>query len=211
MEKPVIIFGAHGMGRAAQEIFNSHDILIYGFLDDNKELHGKEINDILVMGAMDDDGFLKYIGKKCEAFVAIDENTVRKNVVKMLNDRRKVMPINAFHKDSTVSPHAHIGHGNFVNMGARVGVNANVANHCIIQANAVVDFEATLGDFVQVGIGASIGSNAIVENEAFIGAGAVVIAGITVGKGARVGAGSLVIADVPAGATVFGNPAKEME
>ena len=211
MDKPVIIFGASGMGRAAQEIFNSHDILIYGFLDDDKELQGTEINDILVMGNMEDDGYLKYIGKKCEAFVAVDENVVRKNVVKILNDRRKVMPVNAFHRDATVSPHAHIGHGNFVNMGARVGVNASISNHCILHANSVVDFDASLGDFVQVGAGACIGSNAVVESEAFIGAGAVVVAGITIGKGARVGAGSLVITDVPAGVTVFGNPAKEIE
>ena len=206
-----MIFGASGMGRAAQEIFSSHDILIYGFLDDNQALHGKDINDIPVMGAMDDDGYLKYIGKKCEAFVAIDENAVRKNVVKILNERRKVMPMNALHKDSTVAPHAYIGHGNFVNMGARVGVNARVSNHCIIHANAVVDFEAALGDFVQVGIGANVGSNTVIEEEVFIGAGATVVAGITVGKGARIGAGSLVIADVPAGATVFGNPAKEIQ
>ena len=41
MNKPVIIFGASGIGIAAYEIFRSQDILIYGFLDDRKEIIGE--------------------------------------------------------------------------------------------------------------------------------------------------------------------------
>lgn len=43
---------------------------------------------------------------------------------------------------------------------------------------------------------------------ASIGAGAVIMCGITIGEWAMVGAGAVVIEDVPAGATVVGNPAR---
>ena len=47
-----------------------------------------------------------------------------------------------------------------------------------------------------------------VEEGASIGSGATVMCGIRIGKGAMVGAGAVVTKDVPAGATVVGNPAR---
>jgi len=45
---------------------------------------------------------------------------------------------------------------------------------------------------------------------AWIGAGAIILPGVTVGEGSIVGAGSVVTRDVPAGATVAGNPARPL-
>ena len=45
---------------------------------------------------------------------------------------------------------------------------------------------------------------------ASIGSGAVILCGVTIGEGAMVGAGAVVTKDVPAGATVVGNPARMM-
>lgn len=210
MKNPVIIFGASELGRAAKEIFESNEIVVYCFLDDDESKHGKEIDEITVLGSTEDDGYLKLIGKKCESFVAVDEKQLRKGIVKMLNDRRKVMPANAIHRSSEISGSAHIGYGNFVNMGVRVGSNAKVSNHCILHSNAVVDYSASLGDFVQIGAGSTINAEAVLEDEVFIGSGVTVISGVKIGKGARVGAGSVVIADVGAGETVFGNPAQKV-
>lgn len=211
MKNPVMIFGANALGRAAHEIFESNDIVVYGYLDDDRELHGQQIDEITVLGSTDDDGFLKYIGKKCEAFVAVDDNTYRKNLVELLNKRRKVMPVNAIHGAAYITETAHIGHGNFINMGVRIGSKAKVSNHCILNTGAIVDHEAELGDFVQVGAGSVINTSVAVGDGAFIGSGATIVAGIKIGEGARVGAGSVVIADVKRGETVFGNPAQPIK
>lgn len=48
----------------------------------------------------------------------------------------------------------------------------------------------------------------VVERRASIGSGAVVLCGLRIGEGALVGAGAVVTRDVPAGATVIGNPAR---
>lgn len=208
MENPVIIFGANALGRAAKEIFETNQVVVYGFLDDNKTLHNKEVDEATVLGDTDNDGFLKLIGKKCEAFVAIDDNKLRKGLVKMLNEVRHVQPVNAIHVNAIISAKASIGHGNFIDFGIYLAPGAKIGNHCILHARATVGVDASLGDFVQVGAGSVINAGVVIEDEVFIGSGVTIVSGVMVGKGARIGAGSVVIAPVKAGETVFGNPAK---
>lgn len=60
----------------------------------------------------------------------------------------------------------------------------------------------------QVTIGAERGQSPVLGNNIFIGAGAKIVGPVTIGNGARVGANAVVVADVPAGATVVGIPAR---
>jgi len=210
MLNPVIIFGAKAIGALALDIFRSHDIVVYGFLDDDKTLHGTELGEIPILGATDDETYLKLIGKKCDAFVASDETKLKKYLAEFLVERRKVMPINAVHAQAVVSSMAILKNGSLVGPGAIIQPKAELGNHCIVNAKAVIESGAKLGDYVQVGTGAIIGQDVVVEEGAYIGSGAIVVGGITIGKNASVGAGSLVIETVKAGTTVFGNPAKKV-
>lgn len=210
MDKPVIIFGAKGIGRAALEIFKSNQVVVYGFLDDAADLHGTEIDDVTVLGKTDDHGFLKLIGQKTEAFVATDDNALRKKQVKMLMESRKVMPTNAVHQQAIVAPSAAIGHGNFINARVVLGAEVKVGQHCIIHTGAILEHGVRLDDFVQIGAGAVINSGVEIGKETFVGSGVTIVSGVKIGKKARIGAGSVVIADVADGETVFGNPAAKV-
>lgn len=206
--KPVIIIGAKGVGKVALDIFKSNDVVVYGFLDEETALHNTEIDIIPVLGSPDDDGFLKLIGQKCDAFVATDDNRYRKAMVEMLKERRKVMPPNAIHYQSYVSSSAELGYGNLFNAGTNIGASVKVGSHCVLHAQVTLDCDVQVGDFVQIGTGSVIGSNVHIGDGAFIGTGVVVVSGITIGRNARLGAGSVVVESVPDNATVFGNPAK---
>jgi sugar O-acyltransferase (sialic acid O-acetyltransferase NeuD family) len=207
MQNPVIILGAQKLGTAALDIFNSNSVIVYCFLDDSGKLQQQEINNVSVMSSTEDNEFLKLIGKKCDVFVAVEDAAARKGLINMLKEEYQVVPVNAIHRFSAVSEFAWLGHGNMVAAGAVVNNNAKIGNYCLIQSNAVVDTQAELADFVQVGAGAIINADVVIEEGAFIGTGAVIVAGVKIGKNARVGAGSVVVANVPAKATVFGNPA----
>jgi sugar O-acyltransferase (sialic acid O-acetyltransferase NeuD family) len=211
MENPVMIFGANAIGRTAKEIFEANGNVVYGFLDDAKTLHGKEVDGATVLGSTDDDGFLKLIGKKCEAFLAVDEIRLRKGLVSMLNEVRHVQPVNAIHHHALVSATAEIGHGNLVGANVQIGAGVRVGNHCLVHSGVIVSPEVVLGNFVQVGAGSIINSGVTIDDDVFIGSGVVVVSGVTIGKGARVGAGSVVIGPVKAGETVFGNPAQPVK
>ena len=210
MENPVIIFGAQQLGLTALDIFNSNNVVVYCFLDDDAKLHQTEINNIPVMGNTDDEEYLKILGKKCEVFVAAEDSATRKSLAKMLKDEYKQVSVNAIHKFSFVSDQAWLGFGIMVNAGAVIQPNAKVGDNCLILANAVIETGVTLGDYVQVGSGAIINANATIEDEAFIGSGAIIVGGVKIGKKARIGAGSVVVTDVPANQTFFGNPAKKV-
>ncbi|MDN3669592.1 acetyltransferase [Echinicola jeungdonensis] len=211
MEKPVIILGAKGIAHPALEIFNSNNVDVYGFLEEDEELHGKEINVVPVLGHPEDDGYLKLIGKKCEAFVAVDDYKYRQFLVKLLNERRKVQPINAIHKTSYISTDSTMGHGNFINARVIIGAGTELGHHGIYHSGVLIDHKVTIGDFVQIGAGAVVNSGVKVEEGAFIGSGVTIVSGVKIGKNARVGAGSVVVADVEEESTVFGNPAKPVK
>lgn len=211
MKNPVLIFGAGPLGRSVREIFDANEVVVYGFLDDRSQMHQSVIDEVTVLGSTDDEGFLKLIGRKCEACIAVEETKVRKHLVQMLNDVRKVQPVNAIHPTASLPKSAAIGHGNIIDAGVRAGVGSEIGSHTICNAGSYLGVGTRVGNFVQIGAGAILNSGVVVEDEVFIGTGAVIVSGVTLGKGCSVGAGSVVIGPVKAGETVFGNPAQAVK
>lgn len=87
--------------------------------------------------------------------------------------------------------------------------NAIIGDFCIIHGFAVIGHDVVLGDFVNVGAGAFLGGNVAVGNSVSIGPNSTILPGVKIGDGADVAAGSVVLRNVPAGARVYGNPAKK--
>jgi serine O-acetyltransferase len=97
-----------------------------------------------------------------------------------------------------IHPAARIGEGLFIDHGAGVvvGETAYIGNNVTLYQGV------TLG-----GTGFATGKrHPTVEDNVTIGSGAKLLGPITVGHGAKIGANSVVITDVPAHATVVGNP-----
>jgi len=211
MDKPVIILGANTIGISAKEAFESNDVIVYGFLDDDKGREGEQIGEVGILGEVNDSTYFDLIGKDCEAFVATEEIELRRNLVDSLVEQRKTMPVNALHNSAQFSSSSEIGHGNFVGEGVILGSNVKIGNHLIIHMGAIINTESKLGDFVQVGAGSIINSKVEIADEVFIGSGVVIVSGVKIGKGARIGAGSVVIGNIKESATVFGNPAKAID
>lgn len=207
MNKSVIIFCASDLGKAALEIFKSNKVMVYGFLDDDKKLHGSEIEDTTILGSIDNNDYLKIIGKDCDVFIASDDNAWKATMIKSIRENQKTIPINAVHSEAKIAESATLCHGTFINNGTVVGAHTEIGNHCMIHSGAIIDYNVKIGDFVQIGAGSIINSGVQIADGSFIGSGVTIVSGVVVGEGARIGAGSVVIADVKKNVTVFGNPA----
>jgi serine O-acetyltransferase len=97
-----------------------------------------------------------------------------------------------------IHPAAQIGEGLYIDHGTGVVVGETVQ----IGENVTLYQGVTLG-----GTGFAIGKrHPTIEDNVTIGSGAKLLGPITIGHGAKIGANSVVVADVPANATVVGVP-----
>lgn len=84
-------------------------------------------------------------------------------------------------------------------LGVVIHKFAKIGSGCHIYQNVTIGGNGKAGEANGVPI---IGDNV------FIGAGAVILGPVTIGNNAKIGANSVVLTDIPAGATAVGIPAK---
>jgi acetyltransferase-like isoleucine patch superfamily enzyme len=118
--------------------------------------------------------------------------------------------------------------GTFVEIqrGASIGANCKIQSHTFICDGVTIEDDVFVGHgvmFINDKVPRATAGGAlqteddwellptVVERGASLGSGAVILGGIRIGAEALVGAGAVVTKDVPAGATVVGNPARQIE
>ena len=117
----------------------------------------------------------------------------------------------------------------FVHPSVLIGERVRLGRGVVLCPGVILTCDVLLGDFVTVNLNTTIGHDVevgdwtVVSSQCdltghvkvgagvFIGSKASVIPSRKIGSGALVGAGSVVVRDVPPGATVFGNPAATLK
>ncbi|HEY7529260.1 MAG TPA: NeuD/PglB/VioB family sugar acetyltransferase [Gemmatimonadota bacterium] len=211
--RDLVVIGAGGSSREIAESVRRLTAAgprwrLAGFLDDDPALEGRTLDGLPVLGplrlARENPGWSLVIGVAHPRYP-----DVRRRIAAALG-----LPAARFaalaDATATIAGSARLRAGSVVLAHAVVSHEADVGEHVLVSALCSVSHGVRLDEGVTLAAGAIVSGSSRVGAGAYLGAGCVVRDGLTVGAGAVVGLGAVVVRDVPAGATVVGNPARPL-
>ena len=208
--KDLIIVGASGFGRELVQWIEdinkeTPQWNILGFIDDNPDaLQGCRC-DYKIIGSIKE-----WEPKEDEYFAcALAFPEVKCKVVTMLKEKGAKFAT-LIHPTALINKYAEIGEGVVVTPRSNINADAKVGDFVSILGSGI-GHDATVGNWSTLSGRCSINGHVTIGEKVYVACGVSIAPSKKIGDGATVGIGSVVIKNVKAGTTVFGNPAKKLE
>lgn len=199
----IVILGAGGTGQDALDILTAINLKSHGFLDDRAQ---GPISGVPVLGPLSrassfsDVMFVNALGSP-------NNFAGRKKLIASL-----AIPAERFltivHPGAVISPQATLGRGLIIYPFVHIGAGSVVGDHVTILSSSVINHHCTIRDFSILASHVCLCGGVTLGESTYIGASATIRQNQKVGDGALVGMGAVVVADVPPGQVVAGNPAR---
>ena len=205
--KDLVIIGAGGFGRelfsAAREAVGfSEQFRVKGYLDANPAALDRFTGYPSILGSPED-----YAIQPDDVFItALGNIASRRRCVELIEKRGGAF-ISVVHRSASLGQNVTVDPGSFIAHNVVLTVDIAVGRHADIFHGTEIGHDSTVGDFAHVYSLCSIGGNVKIGNGAAVYPGARIVPNRKIGDNAVVGIGSVVLLNVPAGTTVFGNPA----
>ena len=209
--QPLVIWGGTGHAKVIREALDAGRWNVVAVFD-RRDIPSP-FNDVpLLVGV---DGFSRWVQAQptvdgvaaCVAIGGMDGKS-RLDTAEFLRAQGLTLPT-VVHRSGFVATTAVLEDGCQVLAQAAVCANARLGRAVIVNTAASIDHDCMVADGVHIAPGAHLAGEVVVGQGAFIGLGALVLPRIRIGAGAIVGAGAVVTKDVPARATIVGNPAHQ--
>lgn len=204
LNNKLIILGSGGHSKVVIEIIKQNlQYEIVGLIDKNV---GDKTLDIPIIGNDNDLVGIYERGVK-NAFVAIGNNTVRRNLSILLK-KIGFNLINVISKNAIVSGSAKLGNGILLMPASIINSSSQIDDGCIINTNSSIDHDCIIGKYTHIAPGCAIAGNVRIGNNCFLGVGSKVINGIEIQDETIIGAGSTIIENMEGYSTIVGTPGK---
>jgi sugar O-acyltransferase (sialic acid O-acetyltransferase NeuD family) len=209
MKKPLLIYGAGGLGREVMSLLLAlPEWLPLGFVDDNVPAGQVVMHGLGVKGGLD---VLNAYPEPIDVVIGIGDPLIKARLVRAITNPRVQYPT-IIHPAAILQDRASIqcGAGCIITAGCLLTTAITLGNHVLLNLNVTVGHDAVLGDYASVMPGVNISGRVKIGALTYLGSGANVRNSIVVGERSVVGMGAVVVRDVPAGTTVAGVPAKPL-
>jgi sugar O-acyltransferase (sialic acid O-acetyltransferase NeuD family) len=211
--RALLIVGAGGFGREAAEAVAAvnDDIPTYellGFLDDNPDAAGTEVEGIPVLGP------ISSVADHPTALVVVSTGHPgfyfsRRRIVARLG-----LPAERYatiiHPLASIGRSVEVGRGTVFLAGAVATAGVRIGAHVAVMPGAVFTHDDVVGDYATFGSGARLAGRVTVGEGAYVGSGALIRESLSVGAWALIGLGSVVLEDVPVAEVWVGVPARRL-
>ena len=207
--KDLVIIGTGGVGRETALIVEEINKVkpewnILGFIDDNKDLIGKEIMGYKVIG---DRSYLNNFEKEIYVVIAISNYSMKEGLVKYLTNKN-IKYATFIHPSVKINDTIEIGEGSIIYPGVIMTVNIKVGNHVIISPKCGIGHDTLIEDYVTLLWNVNVSGAERIRQGATLGSGSTIIQGLEIGRNSFVGAGAVVIRDVEENKTAVGVPSR---
>lgn len=208
--KNLLIVGAGGCGREvfqwAKDIQREkktwHSIR---FLDDDPQI----LNSFVLKDAMAGTikGYQPCTGD--EVICAIGDPMTRLSLCTEFQQKGAIFA-NIIHPTVIVADDARLGTGVIICPRTIISTNVRIGDFVLMNTFCIAGHDVTIERGCTLSAQCDLMGGAYLEEASFLGSGARIFPDMRVGTKAKIGAGSVVIRNVPANVSVFGNPARQI-
>jgi UDP-perosamine 4-acetyltransferase len=211
MSLPVIVIGGGGHAKVLIDALRAGSIPVLAVTDADPRKIGAELLGIPVAGS--DELVQNHDPKSVRLVNGLGSvrPTDRRRLIYEKFKARGFSFASVIHPSAIVSREVILGEGVQIMAGAVVQAGSTIGDNSILNTRTAVDHDCIIGRHVHLAPGVVLSGGVQVDDGAHVGTSASVIEGVRIGNSALVAAGSVVVKDVPPGATVSGVPAGRAE
>ena len=120
---------------------------VLGFIDEEKELKGKYINGVKVLGG--DDVAVELSHKKdLFGVIAIASSSIKRKIVNRMG--QYIIWENIIDPSVCISKNMYMGEGNVIQPGVIICADVKMGNHCILNMGVTLGHDSILEDYVSI-------------------------------------------------------------
>jgi sugar O-acyltransferase (sialic acid O-acetyltransferase NeuD family) len=207
----LLLIGAGGFARETIELVRAINRQaptwdLVGLLDDNPEMHGREVLGVPVVGPC------AYAAQQPEVRVVACVASPNDPLRRLSLVERLGLPLERYatliDPRAAIAESATIGPGSVVHAHCVFTADLRLGAHVAVMPGVILTHDDVIEDGVSFGAGVRVSGAVRIERGAYIGSGALLRENITIGTGALVGMGALVTKSVPPAETWLGAPAR---